>query len=86
MSLASDRWHSDHETQRVVTARPTFKGKSSKCDSYGIDKEPGKDGEQAWRESNPNAVEAVLTCKTLKTDKQLMSFLGIANCYGEIIK
>ena len=32
------------------------------------------------------AVEAVLTWKTLKIDTQLMSFLGFANYYREFIK
>ena len=42
-----------------------------------------------WRHgvrSDPEAVEAVLTWKAPKTDTQLMSFLGFANCYREFIK
>ena len=35
---------------------------------------------------DPEAVEAVLTCKAPKTDTQLMSFLGFANNYREFIK
>ena len=35
---------------------------------------------------DPEAVEAVLTWKAPKTDTQLMSFLGFANCYREFIK
>ena len=35
---------------------------------------------------DPEAVEAVLTWKAPKTDKQLMSFLGFANFYREFIK
>ena len=35
---------------------------------------------------DPEAVEAVLTCKALRTDTQLMSFLGFANYYREFIK
>ena len=34
----------------------------------------------------PEAVEAVLTWKALKTDTQLMSFLGFANYYREFVK
>ena len=37
-------------------------------------------------EPDPDAVEAVLTWKDLKTDTQLMSFLGFANYYREFIK
>ena len=36
--------------------------------------------------SDPNAVEAVLTCKASNTDTQLMSFRGIAKYYREILK
>ena len=35
---------------------------------------------------DPDAEEAVLTWKTLRTDTQLMSFLGFANYYHEFIK
>ena len=35
---------------------------------------------------DPEAVEAVLTWKALKTDTQLMSYLGFANYYQEFIK
>ena len=35
---------------------------------------------------DPDAVEAVLTWKSPKTEHQLMTFLGIANCYREFIK
>ena len=35
---------------------------------------------------DPEKVEAVLTWKAPKTDKQLMSFLGFANYYREFIK
>ena len=35
---------------------------------------------------DPEAVEAVLTWKALRTDTQLMSFLGFANYYREFIK
>ena len=35
---------------------------------------------------DPDAEEAVLTWKTLRTDTQLMSFLGFANYYLEFIK
>ena len=35
---------------------------------------------------DPDAVEAVLTWKSPKTEHQLMSFLGFANYYSEIIK
>ena len=35
---------------------------------------------------DPEAVEAVLTWKAPRTDKQLMSFLGFANYYREFIK
>ena len=34
---------------------------------------------------DPDAEEAVLTWKTLRTDTQLMSFLGFANYYLEFI-
>ncbi|XP_063727283.1 uncharacterized protein LOC134854855 [Symsagittifera roscoffensis] len=34
----------------------------------------------------PDAVETVLTWKSPKTEHQLMSFLGFANCYMEFIK
>ena len=34
----------------------------------------------------PDAVEAVLTWKSPKTEHQLMSFLGFANYYREFIK
>ena len=36
--------------------------------------------------ADPEAVEAVLTWKAPRTDTQLMSFLGFANCYREFIK
>ena len=35
---------------------------------------------------NPDAVEAVLTWKSLKTEHQLMSFLGFANYFRELIR
>ena len=35
---------------------------------------------------DPDAVEAVLTWKSPKTEHQLMSFLGFANYYREFIK
>ena len=35
---------------------------------------------------DPEAVEALLTCKAPKTDTQLMSFLGFANYYREFVK
>ncbi|XP_063711621.1 uncharacterized protein LOC134839923 [Symsagittifera roscoffensis] len=35
---------------------------------------------------DPDAVEAVLSWKSPKTDHQLMSFLGFANYYTEFIK
>ena len=35
---------------------------------------------------DPDAVEAVLTWKSPKTEQQLMSFLGFANYYTECIK
>ena len=35
---------------------------------------------------DPDAVEAVLTCKSPKTEHQLMCFLGFANYYREFIK
>ena len=35
---------------------------------------------------DPEAVEAVLTWKAPKTDTQLMSFLGFANYYRELVK
>ena len=35
---------------------------------------------------DPEAVEVFLTWKSPKTDTQLMSFLGFANCYREFIK
>ena len=35
---------------------------------------------------NPETVEAVLTWKAPRTDTQLMSFLGFANYYRELIK
>ena len=35
---------------------------------------------------DPDAVEAVLTWKSPKTEHQLMSFLGFANYYSEFIK
>ena len=35
---------------------------------------------------NPEAVKAVLTWKVPRTDTQLMSFLGFANFYRELIK
>ena len=35
---------------------------------------------------DPDAEEAVLTWNTLRTDTQLMSFLGFANYYLEFIK
>ena len=35
---------------------------------------------------DPDAVEAVLTWKSPKTENQLMSFLGFANYYREFIK
>ena len=35
---------------------------------------------------DPKAVEAVSTWKALRTDTQLMSFLGFANYYREFIK
>ena len=36
--------------------------------------------------SDPDAVEAILTLKSLKTEHQLMSFLGFAKYYRELIK
>ena len=35
---------------------------------------------------DPKAVEAVFTWKALKTDTQLMSFLGFANYYREFVR
>ena len=35
---------------------------------------------------DPEVVEAVSTWKALRTDTQLMSFLGFANYYREFIK
>ena len=35
---------------------------------------------------DPDAVEAFLTWKSLKTEHQLMSFHGVANYYMELIK
>ena len=51
---------------------------STKCQGHLIDKNGVR--------PDPEAVEAVLTWKTPKTDKQLMSFLGLANFYREFIK
>ena len=35
---------------------------------------------------DPDAVEANLTCKSPKTELQLMSFLGFTKCYRDFIK
>ena len=51
-------------------------------DSQGLGRMVDKHGIR----SDPDAVEAVLTLKSPKTEHQLMSFLGFANYYREFIK
>ena len=45
-----------------------------------------KNGGQAWCEADPEAVEALLTWKAPRTNTQLVSLLGFANYYREVIK
>ena len=64
-----------------------LKCKSSKCEILRDSiKYLGRLVDKHGIRSDPEAVEAVLTWKTSKTDTQLMSFLGFANYYREFIK
>ena len=84
----------------VVIARPTMeddvfacmkrsglKCKPSKCELLKDSiKYLGRMVDRHGIRSDPDAVEAVLTWKSPKTEHQLMSFLGFANYYREFIK
>ena len=64
-----------------------LKCKSSKCQILRISiKYLGRLGDKHGVRPHPEAVEAVLIWKALKTDTELMSFLGFANYYREFIK
>ena len=64
-----------------------LKCKPSKCQILRISiKYLGRLGDKHGVIPHPEAVEAVLIWKALKTDTELMSFLGFANYYREFIK
>ena len=64
-----------------------LKCKSSKCEILRIStKYLGRLGDKHGVRPHPEAVEAVLIWKALKTDTELMSFLGFAKNYREFIK
>ena len=67
--------------------RAGLKRKASKCEilRYSI-KYLGRMVDRHGVTPDPDAVEAVLTCKAPRTDTQLMSFLGFVNYYRELIK
>ena len=63
------------------------KCKPSKCDILGDSiKYLGLLVDKQGVRPDPEAIEAVLTGKAPKTDTQLISFLGFANYYREVIK
>ena len=67
--------------------RAGFKCKPSKCEILRDSiKYLGRMVDRHGVRPDPEAVEAVLTCKAPRTDTQLMSFLGFANYYCEFIK
>ena len=67
--------------------RSELKCKLSKCETLKDSiKYLGRIVDRHGIRPDPDAVEAVLTWKSPKTEHQLMSFLGFANYYGEFIK
>ena len=67
--------------------RAGLKCKPSKSEILKVSiKYPGRMVDRHGERPDPEAVEAVLTWKAPRTDTQLMSFLGFANYYREIIK
>ena len=67
--------------------RAGLKCKQPKCENLRDSKNhQGRMVERHGLRPDPEAVEAVLTWKAPRTDTQLMSFLGFANCYREFIK
>ena len=55
-------------------------------DSEGLDKIPGRMVDKRGIRPDSDSVEAVLTWKLPQIEHQLMSFLGFANYYREVIK
>ena len=71
----------------VCMKRTGLKCKPSKCEILRDSiKYLGKMVDRHGVRPDPEAVEAVLTWKALRTDTQLMSFMGSANYYHELIK
>ena len=67
--------------------RSGLKCKASKCEILKDSiKYLGRMVDRHGIRPDPDAVEAVLTWKSPKTEHQLMSFLGFANYYREFIK
>ena len=66
--------------------RAGLKCKPSKCKIGDSIKYLGRIVDRHGVRSDPEAVEAVLTWKAPRTDTQLMSFLGFANYFRELIK
>ena len=67
--------------------RSGLKCKPSKCEILKDSiKYQGRMVKRHGIRPEPDAVEAVLTWKSPKTELQLMSFLGLANYYREFIK
>ena len=67
--------------------RAGLKSKPSKCEILkDSNKYLGMMVDKHGIRPDPDAVEAVLTWKSLKTEHQVMSFLGFANYYREFIE
>ena len=67
--------------------RAGFKYKPSKCETFWDSiKYLGRMSDRHGVRPDPDVVEAVLTWKAPGADTQLMSFLGFANYYRELIK
>ena len=71
----------------VCMKRAGLKCKPSKCEILRDSiKYLGRMVDRHGVRPEPEAVEAMLTWKALKTDTQLMSFMGTANYYHELVK